>query len=84
MVHSLIVNQTNHYSMNAFGLKQILKEILRGLYSDPPGEILYQFELNSQGAILRDRDVIPLLNCYCGKNALEGQNGYMNRMGPWQ
>ena len=52
----------------------ILKEILKGYYSDPPDECLYKYQLTSKGDIKRDGLGIPLLHCSRDTNDLEGEH----------
>jgi hypothetical protein len=54
--------------------KGVLKEMLRGFYSDPPGEIMYKYELLSTGEIKRDGFGIAFLRCDRDTNALEGEH----------
>ena len=56
----------------------ILKEILCGFYSDPPGEVMYKYELSSNGTIKRDHFGTPLLKCLRDTNALEGEHSHIN------
>ena len=41
----------------------VLKEILKGFYSDPPGEVLYKYELTNKGEIEKGKDGISILKC---------------------
>ena len=52
----------------------ILKEILCGYYSDPPGESSYRYKLRRNGSIRRDTFDIALLCCMRDTNALEGEH----------
>ncbi|GFH43535.1 hypothetical protein CTEN210_07273 [Chaetoceros tenuissimus] len=57
----------------------ILKEVLHGYYSDPPGLNLYQFELTNKGEIKYDLLLqVPLLRCKRDTNALEGSHSHIN------
>ena len=56
----------------------ILKEIICGFYTDPPDEVLYRYQLCSNGNIKYDRHGIPLLSCDRDTNALEGEHSHIN------
>ena len=60
--------------------KGVMKEILQGYYSDPPGLSLYQNELNESGGIKYDMELgIPLLVCKRDTNNVE--NSHKNLTG---
>ena len=55
--------------------KGVMKEILQGYYSDPPGLSLYQHELNESGGIKYDKELgIPLLACKRDTNNVENSH----------
>ncbi|KAG7353452.1 hypothetical protein IV203_002807 [Nitzschia inconspicua] len=49
----------------------LLGEIKRGFYSDPPGFDFYAFEMTDMGKIKKDTNGIPLLRCCRGTNLVE-------------
>jgi hypothetical protein len=49
----------------------ILKEILLGYYSDPPGVSFYRYQLNADGTPKVDKYGIKLIHCCCGTNDVE-------------
>jgi hypothetical protein len=51
--------------------KNILKDILLGYYSDPPGSNFYQYQLNADGMPKVDKYGIKLIRCCCGTNDVE-------------
>lgn len=56
----------------------VLKEIIQGHYSDPPGIPMYKFKLTPAGDIKRDQFGIALLKCDRDTNALEGSHAHIN------
>ena len=59
--------------------KCILKEIICGYYSDPPSEILYRYELSSNGEVNVDKNAIPFFRCSRDTNALEGEYAIIDK-----
>ena len=50
---------------------QVLKEVLKGYYSDPPGYDFYTYEIKENGEIKRDKWGIKLIHCSRGTNLVE-------------
>lgn len=50
---------------------QVLKEIRRGYYSDPPGVNLYSKKLRSDGTVMRNKYGMELIECFRGTNRVE-------------
>jgi hypothetical protein len=55
----------------------VLKEILDGLYSDPPDENFYFYQLSALKEIKRDNLGIPLIRCTRGTNTVERTHKWM-------
>jgi hypothetical protein len=49
----------------------LLEEIKRGFYSDPPGFNFYKFDVDKKGEIKKDIYGIPLIRCCRGTNMVE-------------
>ena len=58
----------------------LLSEILRGYYSDPPGVSFYRYRVDRSGKIIRDRKGFAILTCSRGTNDVE--NEHKNLLGP--
>ena len=64
--------------------KNVLKEILAGLASDPPGISFYSHRLNSKGELAYDNHGIALLNCSRGSNDTESAHKqFITTFGTW-
>ncbi len=50
---------------------QVLKEILKGFYSDPPNVILYSKKMRSNGKVMRNKYGMVLVECFRGTNRVE-------------
>mmetsp|Transcript_1037 Transcript_1037/g.2176 ORF Transcript_1037/g.2176 Transcript_1037/m.2176 type:complete len:649 (-) Transcript_1037:533-2479(-) len=50
---------------------EVLKEILHGYYSDPPGTILYSKKMKSDGRVMRNKYGMELVECFRGTNRVE-------------
>ena len=50
----------------------LLKEILEGYYSDPPGINLYTTRLRSDGSVMRNKYGMEMIECSRGTNRTEG------------
>ncbi|KAK1737752.1 hypothetical protein QTG54_011524 [Skeletonema marinoi] len=50
---------------------EVLKEILHGYYSDPPGTILYSKKMKSDGTVMRNKYGMELVECFRGTNRVE-------------
>ena len=58
----------------------LLKEILEGYYSDPPGMQFYKYELTETGEIKYDRRLnLPLLRCDRDSNIVENSHKNLTR-----
>jgi hypothetical protein len=55
----------------------VLSEILDGLYSDPPDENFYFYQLSALKEIKRDNLGIPLIRCTRGTNTVERTHKWM-------
>jgi hypothetical protein len=51
--------------------RNLLEEIKRGFYSDPPGFNFYTYEMVNRGNVKTDSYGIPLLRCCRGTNMVE-------------
>ena len=51
--------------------RRLLKEILNGDYSDPPGVDFYEYQLDADGRIKLDEDDIPLIRSLRGTTIVE-------------
>ena len=51
--------------------RNLLEEIKRGFYSDPPGFNFYSYEMDEKGDVKTDSYGIPLLRCCRGTNMVE-------------
>ena len=59
--------------------RQVLREIIAGYYSDPPGIQFYSYEINDDGSVRRDKWGIELLHCSRGTNLVENIHRSYNR-----
>eukprot|EP00986_Skeletonema_menzelii_P017125 scaffold17631_cov148-Skeletonema_menzelii.AAC.1 len=50
---------------------QVLKEILAGVYSDPPDVILYSKKMSSNGRVMKNKYGMELVECFRGTNRVE-------------
>ena len=77
-----IDSKTNRPLFNAEAwtkARQVLKEILQGYYSDPPGFSFYTYDINEDGSVRRDKWGIKLLLCRRGTNLVENIHRTYNR-----
>ncbi|KAL3917223.1 MAG: hypothetical protein SGILL_004811, partial [Bacillariaceae sp.] len=58
--------------------KNLLSEILKGYYSDPPGFNFYKYVLNRDGSVKKDCYGIPVLRSTRGSNHVEALHRQMN------
>jgi hypothetical protein len=67
------------FNKDAWGkAKNLLKEILLGFYSDPPGINFYRFEIDKNGEVKKDRYGMELLKCGRGTNLTEAAHRLYN------
>jgi hypothetical protein len=46
----------------------VLKEILLGLYSDPPGTSMYTKKLKNNSMVIKNKYGMDIIECHCGTN----------------
>jgi hypothetical protein len=56
---------------------QVLKEILKGYYSDPPGVNLYSKKTRSDGTVMRNKYGMELIECFRGTNRVESYHKHL-------
>ena len=56
----------------------VLKEILQGHFSDPPGHNFYQIELDGDGSPKKDKYGLTLIHCSRGTNSVENIHKHYN------
>ena len=57
---------------------EVLKEILHGYYSDPPGTILYSKKMKSDGTVMRNKYGMELIECFRGTNRVEAYHKHLH------
>ena len=62
----------------------LLKEILEGYYSDPPGFELYNIRLRADGTVMKNKYGMDIIECSRGTNRTEGYHkNVMVTFGSW-
>jgi hypothetical protein len=77
---NMVDSKTKKPLLNAEAWKkanQVLKEILLGFYSDPPGENLYSKKMKSDGTVMKNKYGMDLIECFRGTNRVEAYHKHL-------
>jgi hypothetical protein len=77
---NMVDSKTKKPLLNAEAWKkanQVLKEILLGFYSDPPGENLYSMKMKSDGTVMKNKYGMDLIECFRGTNRVEAYHKHL-------